>query len=98
MEVQVKEKSMQDIIDGLPDEVREELDLFEHQVQNYQKGMTGEIKFQKIRLQLGIYAQRQPGVQMHRIKIPFGGLNTTQLRRLADCSDKYASNFLHHFA
>ncbi|MGB3365462.1 MAG: nitrite/sulfite reductase [Thermodesulfobacteriota bacterium] len=95
MEVQVKEKSMQEIIDGLPDLVREELDLFERQIKDYQNGMTGEIKFQKIRLQLGIYAQRQEGVQMHRIKIPFGGLNSTQLRRLADCSDRYASNFLH---
>ncbi len=95
MEVQVKEKSMQDIIDGLSQEVREELDLFERQIKDYLAGQTGEIKFQKIRLQLGVYAQRQDGVQMQRIKIPFGGLNSAQLRRLADCSDKYASNFLH---
>lgn len=95
MEVQVKEKSMQEIVDGLPQEVRDELDLFERQIKDYLGGKTGEIKFQKIRLQLGVYAQRQPGVQMQRIKIPFGGLNSTQLRRLADCSDKYASNFLH---
>ncbi len=95
MEVQVKQKSMQEIIDGLPDEVREELDLFERQIEDYLGGKTGEIKFQKIRLQMGVYAQRQEGVQMQRIKIPFGGLNSTQLRRLADCSDKYASNFMH---
>ena len=95
MEVQVKQKSMQDIIDGLPEEVREELDLFERQIDDYLAGKIGEIKFQKIRLQLGVYAQRQEGVQMHRIKIPFGGLNSEQLTRLADCSDKYASNFLH---
>jgi len=95
MEVQVKEKSMQEIIAGLPDEVREELDLFERQIKDYLAGKTGEIKFQKIRLQLGVYAQRQEGVQMHRIKIPFGGLNSVQLRRLADASDKYASNFMH---
>ncbi len=95
MEVQIKQKSMQEIIDGLPQDVREELDLFERQIQDYLGGKTGEIKFQKIRLQLGVYAQRQEGVQMQRIKIPFGGLNSAQLRRLADCSDKYASNFLH---
>jgi len=95
MEVQVKEKSMQEIIAGLPDEVREELDFFERQIKDYLAGKTGEIKFQKIRLQLGVYAQRQEGVQMHRIKIPFGGLNSVQLRRLADASDKYASNFMH---
>ena len=95
MEVRVKEKSMQEIIAGLPDEVREELDLFERQVEDYMAGMTGEIKFQKIRLQMGVYAQRQDGVQMQRIKIPFGGLNSAQLRRLADVSDKYASGFMH---
>ncbi|MCK5710755.1 MAG: nitrite reductase [Deltaproteobacteria bacterium] len=95
MEVRVKEKSMQEIIAGLPDEVREELDLFERHVKDYLAGMTGEIKFQKIRLQLGVYAQRQEGVQMQRIKIPFGGLNSVQLRRLADVSDKYASGFMH---
>jgi sulfite reductase (ferredoxin) len=86
---------MQEIIAGLPDEVREELDLFERQVEDYLAGMTGEIKFQKIRLQMGVYAQRQDGVQMQRIKIPFGGLNSAQLRRLADVSDKYASGFMH---
>ena len=95
MEVRVKEKSMQEIIAGLPDEVREELDLFERQVEDYLAGMTGEIKFQKIRLQMGVYAQRQDGVQMQRIKIPFGGLNSAQLRCLADVSDKYASGFMH---
>ena len=41
MEVQVKEKSMQEIIDGLPQEVREELDLFERQIKDYQDGMPG---------------------------------------------------------
>ena len=95
MEVKRKEKSMDEIIAGLPEEVRDELDLYERQIKDYLGGKTGEIKFQKIRLQLGTYAQRQEGVQMQRIKIPFGGLNSAQLRRLADVSDKYASNFLH---
>jgi sulfite reductase (ferredoxin) len=95
MEVKVKKKSMREIKEGLPEVVREELDLYESQIQDYLSGLTGEIKFQKIRLQLGTYAQRQEGVQMQRIKIPFGGLNSEQLRRLADVSDKYASGFLH---
>jgi len=95
MEVQVKQKSMREIKEGLPEEVREELDLYESQIQDYLAGLVGEIKFQKIRLQLGTYAQRQDGVQMQRIKIPFGGLNSAQLRRLSDVSDKYASGFMH---
>ncbi len=95
MEEQVKQKTIEEIKTGLPDEVREELDLYERQIEDYLAGMTGEIKFQKIRLQLGTYAQRQAGVQMQRIKIPFGGLNSQQLRRLASISDKYASGFIH---
>ncbi len=95
MEVKVKQKSMKEIKAGLPQVVREELDLFESQIQDYISGLTGDIKFQKIRLQLGTYAQRQEGVQMQRIKIPFGGLSSAQLRRLADVSDKYASGFMH---
>jgi len=95
MEVQAKQKSMREIKEGLPEEVREELDLYENQIQDYLAGLTGDIKFQKIRLQLGTYAQRQDGVQMQRIKIPFGGLNSAQLRRLSDVSDKYASGFMH---
>jgi len=95
MEVKRKEQSMDAIKAGLPRDVCDELDLYEQQIKGYLAGKTGEIKFQKIRLQLGTYAQRQQGVQMQRIKIPFGGLNSAQLRRLADVSDKYASNFLH---
>lgn len=95
MEVKVKKKSTREIKAGLPPVVREELDLFDNQIQDYLSGLTGEIKFQKIRLQLGTYAQRQEGVQMQRIKIPFGGLTSDQLRRLADVSDKYASGFMH---
>lgn len=95
MEVKVKKKFMKVINSGLPEVVREELDLYESQIHDYLSGLTGDIKFQKIRLQLGTYAQRQDGVQMQRIKIPFGGLNTGQLIRLADVSDKYASGFMH---
>jgi len=95
MEVKVKKKSMREIRAGLPPVVREELDLFDNQIQDYLSGLTGDIKFQKIRLQLGTYAQRQEGVQMQRIKIPFGGLNSNKLRRLADVADKYASGFMH---
>jgi sulfite reductase (ferredoxin) len=37
--------------------------------------------FKPFRLQYGIYGQRQPGVQMFRIKIPFGGLTANQVRQ-----------------
>ncbi len=91
----VKTKSMEEIIRGLPPLVRDELNEFDAVVQKYRSGKIGEIKFQKCRLQLGTYAQRQAGYQMQRIKIPYGGLTSHQLRRLADVAEKYASGFMH---
>lgn len=54
-----------------------------------------EEKFRSLRLARGIYGQRQPGVQMVRIKIPYGKLTTRQLKTIADISDEYASSTLH---
>ena len=54
-----------------------------------------EEKFRALRLARGVYGQRQPGVQMIRIKIPYGKMTFRQLRRIADLSDEYASSKLH---
>lgn len=54
-----------------------------------------EEKFRSIRLARGVYGQRQEGVQMVRIKIPYGKMSTRQLKRIADLSDEYASSNLH---
>ncbi len=85
----------QTLLNNLPAVVREELDEYEQKIRDYRSGRIGDIKMQKYRLQLGTYAQRQPGVQMQRIKIPYGELTPAKLRRLADVSDKYADNFMH---
>ena len=52
-------------------------------------------KFRALRLARGVYGQRQPGVQMVRIKIPYGKLSVRQLRKIADLSDEFASSKLH---
>jgi len=54
-----------------------------------------EEKFRSLRLARGVYGQRQPGVQMIRIKIPYGKMTFRQLRKIADLSDEYASSKLH---
>lgn len=61
----------------------------------YREGKIDDDKFRSIRLLRGIYGQRQPGVQMVRIKLPFGRVTTKQIRRIADISDEYASSNLH---
>jgi len=47
------------------------LDL-ENKIRLYREGQIDDEKFRGIRLIRGVYGQRQPGVQMVRIKIPFG--------------------------
>lgn len=66
-----------------------------NKIKLFRGGKLDDDKFRSIRLLRGIYGQRQPGVQMVRIKLPFGRVSTTQIRRIADISDEYASGNLH---
>ncbi|MFV0530427.1 MAG: nitrite reductase [Flavobacteriales bacterium] len=61
----------------------------------YKNGKLDDTRFKSLRLARGIYGQRQPGVQMVRIKIPFGKFSSQQLRKLADVSDEYSRGRLH---
>jgi sulfite reductase (ferredoxin) len=67
----------------------------EKQIRLFQEGVIHPDKFRSLRLARGIYGQRQPGVQMIRIKLPFGRLTVKQLLRIADVSDEYATGNLH---
>lgn len=67
----------------------------ERKIYAFRHGQIDEEQFRSLRLARGVYGQRQEGVQMVRIKIPFGKLDTRQLRRIADISDKYATGNLH---
>ncbi|HEX8038662.1 MAG TPA: nitrite reductase [Chryseosolibacter sp.] len=66
-----------------------------NKIRLFREGKIDDDKFRSIRLLRGIYGQRQPGVQMVRIKLPFGRLSTKQIRRIADISEEYASSNLH---
>ncbi|MCF8459813.1 MAG: nitrite reductase [Flavobacteriales bacterium] len=70
------------------------LDL-EKKIALFKDGKVDDDKFRSLRLARGIYGQRQPGVQMIRIKIPYGRLTSEQLIKIADISDEYASSTLH---
>jgi sulfite reductase (ferredoxin) len=79
---------------GNPVVEKDILDL-ERKIRLFREGKIDEEKFRSLRLARGVYGQRQPGVQMVRIKLPFGKVTTKQLRRIADISDEYASGVLH---
>lgn len=73
---------------------RDILDLAS-KIKLFRDGKIDDDKFRSLRLARGIYGQRQSGVQMIRIKFPFGRITTKQIRRVADISDEYASSNLH---
>lgn len=64
-------------------------------IEQYKNGSLHEDKFKALRLARGVYGQRQQGVQMIRIKLPFGKVTARQLRRIAAVSDEYSTGHLH---
>lgn len=76
-------------------DILEEIETFEGEATRLLDGDVSIDLFKPFRLQHGIYGQRQPGVQMVRIKIPFGGLTANQLRRIAELADRYATGVGH---
>ena len=66
-----------------------------NKIELFHNGKIDEEKFRSLRLARGVYGQRQEGVQMIRIKIPYGKLKSNQLRRIAAVSDEYSRGRLH---
>jgi sulfite reductase (ferredoxin) len=75
----------------IPPALLEEIETFEAEALRTMAGEVSNDLFKPFRLQYGIYGQRQPGVQMVRIKIPFGGISANQLRRVAELADRHAT-------
>src|SRR5256885_12153804 len=51
-----------------------EFDDFDSEAQRFLEGKQAEDEFIPFRLRQGVYGQRQPDVQMVRVKLPFGGV------------------------
>lgn len=75
--------------------VQKDIIDLEKRIRLFREGKIDEEKFRSLRLVRGIYGQRQPGVQMIRIKIPQGALSPKQLLKICDISDEYAHKNLH---
>lgn len=88
MPIRLKNSSIQE-----PDQI-DILEL-ESRIKAYREGLEDEERFKLYRLTRGVYGQRQLGVQMFRIKLPYGSVTAEQLVRIADVSDKYATGNLH---
>ncbi|MGV3706804.1 MAG: HEPN domain-containing protein [Arcticibacter sp.] len=75
--------------------VQKDIIELEKKIRLFREGQLHEEKFRSLRLARGVYGQRQPGVQMIRIKLPYGRMTIQQLYRISDVSDNYATGNLH---
>jgi len=74
----------------------EEIDRLEQAIQTFIEGRIDPDRFTAVRLQQGVYGQRQDGVNMLRIKIPGGRLNADQLEAIADVTDSFSQRGIAH--
>jgi sulfite reductase (ferredoxin) len=66
-----------------------EFDDFDTEAGRFLRGDSAEDEFIPFRLRQGVYGQRQPGVQMVRVKLPMGGITPEQLEAFADGIERY---------
>ncbi|HEY7151617.1 MAG TPA: nitrite/sulfite reductase [Solirubrobacterales bacterium] len=70
--------------------IEREFDDFDTEAAKFMRGETPEDKFIGFRLKQGVYGQRQPDVQMIRVKLPLGGVTPDQLDAFAEAIERWA--------
>ena len=68
----------------------DEFDDFENEAEKFLDGQIPEDQYIGFRLKQGVYGQRQPDVQMIRVKLPLGGVTPEQMDAFASAIEKYA--------
>ena len=64
--------------------IEREFDDFDNEAEEFLAERLPENEFIGFRLKQGVYGQRQPDVQMVRVKLPFGGVTPEQMDAFAD--------------
>lgn len=73
--------------------LRQRIAQFQDQTKRFLAGTLAEEEFLPLRLQNGLYVQRL--APMLRINVPYGMVNSRQLRRLAHITRKYDKGYCH---
>ena len=83
-----------EVYDNVPGHVipilEREFDDFDTEAAGFLRGEQTEEQFIGFRLKQGVYGQRQPDVQMIRVKLPFGGVSPEQMEAFADAVEQFA--------
>ena len=66
--------------------IEREFDDFDNEAEKFLAERLPENEFIGFRLKQGVYGQRQPDVQMVRVKLPFGGVTPDQMDAFATSS------------
>jgi sulfite reductase (ferredoxin) len=72
-----------------------DVDEFVRVLDQYERGDLSPDQWRSFRLLRGTYGQRQDGVQMLRVKIPQGLMDSRQLRAFADVAERWSRGFGH---
>jgi sulfite reductase (ferredoxin) len=82
-----------ELLENVPGHVipilEDEFDDFHSEAGSFIEGERGEDVFIPFRLKQGVYGQRQAGVQMIRIKLPFGGVSPEQMDAFAEVIERW---------
>src|SRR3954468_4392998 len=70
--------------------IEREFDDFDTEAAKFMRGDIPEDKFIGFRLKQGVYGQRQPDVQMIRVKLPLGGVSPEQMEAFAEAIERWA--------
>jgi sulfite reductase (ferredoxin) len=83
-----------EVYDNVPGHIipilADEFEDFDEEAGKFLDGQTPEDQFIGFRLKQGVYGQRQPDVQMIRVKLPLGGVTPEQMDAFASAIERYA--------
>ncbi len=66
-----------------------EFEDFDTETTKFLRREVGEDTYIPFRLKQGVYGQRQPEVQMIRVKLPLGGVNPEQMEKFAEVAERF---------
>jgi len=73
--------------------INQRVSQYRDQTRRFLAGEIPDEEFRALRLMNGLYIQRQ--APMLRIAVPYGLMNSTQIRKLADITRKFDKNYAH---
>ncbi len=79
----------------LPPSLPDEIEGIRAAAESFRTGELSADAFKQLRVPQGIYAERDHGTHMLRVRLPAGMIRPAQMHAVADLSEQYANGVLH---